>query len=170
MNASWWVARSAQLAGLALRREPGEDDFWKASMRAFPPRAEDPMNESLGNKAPGFQKRPDHRITTKPAGVRVRVRFKGEVIADSPDAIAMEEGQYPPVYYLPRKDVKMQRLARTAHSTHCPFKGDASYFSLVNGPENAVWSYEQPYDEMAAIKGMLAFYPDKVDAIDLVRE
>jgi uncharacterized protein (DUF427 family) len=125
------------------------------------------MKESLGNPAPGFKKYTDHRITMKPAGVRVRVRFKGEVIADSRDAIALEEGQYPPVYYLPRKDVKMQGLTRTTHSTHCPFKGDASYFSLVNGPENAVWSYEQPYDETAAIKGMVAFYPDKVDAIDL---
>ena len=125
------------------------------------------MKESLGNKAPGFQKKPDHRVTARPADVRVRVTFKGEVIADSHDAIALEESHHPPVYYLPRKDVKMQRLTRTTPSTHCPFKGDASYFSLVNGPENAVWSYEQPYDEMAAIKGMLAFYPDKVDAIDL---
>jgi uncharacterized protein (DUF427 family) len=128
------------------------------------------MKESLDNPAPGFKKHADHRVTAKPAGVRVRVTFKGEIIADSRDAIALEESQYPPVYYLPRKDVKMQRLTRTTHSTHCPFKGDASYFSLVNGPENAVWSYEQPYDEMAAIKGMVAFYPDKVDAIDLSPE
>jgi uncharacterized protein (DUF427 family) len=124
------------------------------------------MKESLPNPAPGFKEHPDHRVTTKPAG-RVRVTFKGEVIADSRDAIALQESRYPPVYYLPRKDVKMQRLTRTTHSTHCPFKGDASYFSFVNGPENAVWSYEQPYDEMAAIKEMIAFYPDKVDAIDL---
>ncbi|HKC14174.1 MAG TPA: DUF427 domain-containing protein [Vicinamibacteria bacterium] len=128
------------------------------------------MKESLGNKAPGFQKKPDHRITTKAAGVRVRVTFGGKVIADSRDAIVLQEGQYPPVYYLPRKDVKMQQLARTTHSTHCPFKGDASYFSLVNGAENAVWSYERPYDEMAAIKEMVAFYPDKVDAIELSSE
>jgi uncharacterized protein (DUF427 family) len=105
------------------------------------------------------------RITTKPAGVRVQVMFKGEVIADTNDAIAMEEGNYPVVYYLPRKDVRMDRLARTMHTTHCPFKGDASYFSLVNGPENAVWSYEQPYDEVTVIKERLAFYPDKVDSI-----
>ena len=128
------------------------------------------MKQSLGNPAPGFKKNADHRIMAKPAGVRVRVTFKGEIIADSRDAIALEESKYPPVYYLPRKDVKMQRLARTTHSTHCPFKGDASYFSLVNGPENAVWSYEQPYDEMAAIKDLLAFYPDRVDAIDVSSE
>ena len=69
----------------------------------------------------------------------------------------------PVVYYIPRKDVKMDRLVRTSHRTHCPFKGDASYFSFKSGPENAVWSYEQPYDEMTFIKDLLAFYPDKVE-------
>ena len=117
------------------------------------------------NPAPGYKTHPDHRIETKPAKERVRVTFKGEVIADSGDAIIMQESKYPPVYYLPRKDVKMDRLVRSSHRTHCPFKGDASYFSLKGGPENAVWSYEQPYDEMAAIKDRLAFYPDKVDSI-----
>jgi uncharacterized protein (DUF427 family) len=77
--------------------------------------------------------------------------------------LLLEEGSYSPVYYFPRKDVKMDRLARTSHSTHCPFKGDASYFSLKGGAENAVWSYEQPFDEMLAIKELLAFYPDKVE-------
>ena len=105
----------------------------------------------------------DHRIETKPAKERVRVTFKGEVIADTRDAIRMEEGNYPAVFYFPRKDVKMDRLMRSSHRTHCPFKGDAAYFSLVNGPENAVWSYEQPYDEMSVIKERLAFYSDKVD-------
>ena len=111
-----------------------------------------------------------HRITTKPAGVRVQVKFNGEVIADTRDAIALEESMSgstvaPVVYYIPRKDVKMERLARSSHQTHCPFKGEASYYSLANGPENAVWTYEQPYDEMTAIKELLAFYPDKVDSI-----
>ncbi|HUG76092.1 MAG TPA: DUF427 domain-containing protein [Burkholderiales bacterium] len=115
------------------------------------------------NSGPGYAKHPEHRITTKPAGARVRVKVKGEVVADSRDAIVLQESRYPPVYYLPRKDVKMERLARTSHSTHCPFKGDASYFSFVNGPENAVWSYEQPYDEVAAIREHLAFYPDKAE-------
>ena len=117
------------------------------------------------NSAPGFKKSPDHRIETRPAGVRVRVTFNGEVIADSLDAIMLEESRYPPVYYLPRSDVKMERLARATHTTYCPFKGHAAYFSLKNGPENAVWSYEEPYDEMSAIKGRLAFYPEKVDSI-----
>ena len=115
------------------------------------------------NPAPGFKQRPEHRIVTNPAGSRVQVKLNGEVIADTRDALRMEEGSYPPVYYFPRKDVRMDRLARTNHSTHCPFKGDASYFSLKGGAENAVWTYEQPFDEMLAIKELLAFYPDKVE-------
>jgi uncharacterized protein (DUF427 family) len=118
---------------------------------------------STGNPAPGYKKNPSHRITTKPAGVRVQVKFEGEPIAETKDAIEMHEGDYPVVYYIPRKDVKMDRLVRSSHKTHCPFKGDASYFSLKDGAENAVWSYEQPYDEMSVIKDLLAFYPDKVD-------
>ena len=117
------------------------------------------------NSAPGFKQVPRNHIVTKRADARVRVSFNGELIADSHDAVELKEGTYPPVYYIPRKDVKMERLERTAHRTHCPFKGDASYFSLANGPENAVWSYEQPYDEMKQIKDLLAFYPAKVDSI-----
>jgi uncharacterized protein (DUF427 family) len=99
-----------------------------------------------------------------PAGVRVRVTFNGEVVADSRDAVRLEEGAYPPVYYLPRKDVKMERLIRTSHTTHCPHKGDATYYSICNGQtaRNAVWSYEQPLDGVAAIKERPAFYPDRV--------
>jgi uncharacterized protein (DUF427 family) len=97
--------------------------------------------------------------------MRVKVTYKGEVIADTRNAIALSEGDYPVVYYVPRQDVNMDRLTRSSHRTHCPFKGDASYFSLKNGVENAVWSYEKPYDEMLAIKDRLAFYPDKVDSI-----
>jgi uncharacterized protein (DUF427 family) len=127
----------------------------------------DPVKEDAmsANGGPGYKKYPDHRVTTRPAGVRVQVAFNGEVIADSRDAIRLEESDYPVVYYLPRKDVKMDRLIRSNHRTHCPFKGDASYYSIVNGPANAVWTYEEPYDEVTAIKERLAFYPDKVDSI-----
>jgi len=123
----------------------------------------------MNNPAPGFRKYPGHSVTTRPSPARVQVLFKGEVIADTRDAVELRETQSsshvlaPVVYYVPRKDVKMDRLARTSHKTHCPFKGDASYFSVVGGPENAVWSYEQPYDEMLAIKDGLAFYPDKFE-------
>jgi uncharacterized protein (DUF427 family) len=125
------------------------------------------------NSGPGYEKRPGYRIPTKPAGVRVQVTFNGDVIADTRDAIRMDEGSYPAVYYIPRKDVRMDRLVRTAHTTHCPYKGHASYYTLSSGgrvAENAVWSYEQPYDEMLAIKEHLAFYPDKVDTISASRE
>jgi len=117
------------------------------------------------SSGPGYKKHPDHHLSAKPAGVRVQVKFNGEVIADSAEAIRLEEGDYPPVYYFPRKDVRMERLSRTNHHTYCPFKGTASYFSLKGGAENAVWTYETPYDEMLAIKELVAFYPDKVESI-----
>jgi uncharacterized protein (DUF427 family) len=121
------------------------------------------------NPAPGFKKYPEHRLTTQPARVRVQVRYNGELIADTTSAVEMHEKSStgkvvaPVVYYLPRKDVRMERLARAEHHTQCPFKGTASYYSLKEGPQNAVWSYEQPYDEMLAIQEMLAFYPDKFE-------
>jgi uncharacterized protein (DUF427 family) len=119
------------------------------------------------NPAPGFKKHLDWRIVTKPAEKRVQVKVGGEVIADTKHAIQMAEGTYPPVYYFPRADVKMDRLERTSHKTHCPFKGDASYYSFKGGAENAVWGYETPYDEMQAIAGLVAFYPDKVEISEL---
>lgn len=102
--------------------------------------------------------------------MHVQIRYNGEIIADTTDAIRFEETHVghvvaPVVYYVPRRDVKMERLVRTDHHTDCPFKGQASYYSLKDGPENAVWTYEQPYDEMLAIKEHLAFYPDKVDTM-----
>ena len=121
------------------------------------------------NPAPGFKKYPEHRLTTQPARVRVQVRHNGELIADTTSAVEMHEKSStgkvvaPVVYYLPRKDVRMERLARSEHHTQCPFKGTASYYSVKEGPQNAVWSYEQPYDEMLAIQEMLAFYPDKFE-------
>ena len=107
-------------------------------------------------------------ITTRPAGVRVRVTFNGELIADSRAALVLEENGYPPVYYLPRADVKMERLIRTSHTSHCPYKGDATYYSVCNGQtaRNAVWSYEEPVAAVHAIRARLAFYPDKV-SIDI---
>ena len=117
------------------------------------------------SSGPGYAKHPEHRLAAKPAGGRVTVKLGGEVVADSAEAIRLEEGSYPPVFYFPRKDVKMDRLERTSHQTYCPFKGNASYFSFKGGAQNAVWSYETPYDEMLAIKDLVAFYPDKVDSI-----
>ena len=121
------------------------------------------------NSGPGYAKNPAHRVQTAPAGERIRGTFQGEIVADTKDAIRLEEASYPPVFYIPRKDVNMSRLSRTTHHTYCPFKGQAAYFSLsVEGrvEENAVWSYEQPYDEVEVIREYLAFYPNRVDGIE----
>ncbi len=122
------------------------------------------------NPAPGFRRFPGHTVRTVASKAHVRVSWRGEVIAETDRPVEMHEGESPTrsviapvVYYIPREDVKMERFERTGHSTHCPFKGDASYYSLKGGPENAAWSYEQPFDEMLAIKDCLAFYPDKVE-------
>jgi len=122
------------------------------------------------NPAPGFKKYPQHHVETRPSSAHVRVTYQGEVVADTRDAVELVEDfgpgrktVAPVVYYIPRKDVRMDRLAPSTHTTHCPFKGDASYFSVVGGPENAAWSYESPYDETMAIKDRLAFYPDKFE-------
>jgi uncharacterized protein (DUF427 family) len=116
-------------------------------------------------KLPG----PDHPITITPNGKRVRVSFAGQVIADSTRALVLNEAGYKPVFYIPRADAAMDALTPTDHHTHCPYKGDASYFSISAGgkrADNAVWSYEQPFPAMAAIKGYLAFYPNRVDTIE----
>lgn len=116
-------------------------------------------------KQPG----PDHPITVTRNQARLRVRFAGMVIADSARALTLQEAGYAPVHYIPRGDSDMSRLTRSAHRSHCPYKGDASYFTIsAHGrqAENAVWSYEQPYPALAEIKDHLAFYPQRVDAIE----
>lgn len=122
----------------------------------------------MTNPAPGYKKYPKHRLSTQPATRRVQVKYQGELIADSANALEMHETHEgsvlaPVVYYLPRQDVRMERLVRSDHQTYCPFKGKVSYYSVKDGAENAVWSYEQPYDELLAIKELVAFYPDKFD-------
>ena len=117
-------------------------------------------------KTPG----PDHPITITPAATRWRAKFAGHVIADSADALILQESTYPPVVYFPRADVSMDFMRRTDRSTHCPYKGDASYFTLLMDgkfAENAGWSYEQPFPAMAGIENRLAFYIDKVEVYAL---
>ena len=107
----------------------------------------------------------DHPIHISPVAGRVRVTWRGKVIADSDGALELREHTYPPVLYIPRGDAKMAHFTRTEHHTGCPYKGEATYFSLVAGQhraENAVWSYETPYPAMAAIAEHLAFYPNQV--------
>lgn len=115
-------------------------------------------------KIPG----PDHPITITPSSKRFRVTFGGKVVADSTRTLTLKEANYPAVHYFPRADADMSAFIGTDHHTHCPYKGDASYFTLQAGSdraENAVWSYETPYPAMAEIKEYLAFYPNCVDSI-----
>jgi uncharacterized protein (DUF427 family) len=112
---------------------------------------------------------PDHPITVERNPSRVVVLVAGRVIADTNEAITLREASYAPVHYLPRKDVDMTALERSTHVTYCPYKGDCAYYSVSIGGErsvNAVWTYEAPYSAVAEIRGRLAFYPERVDAID----
>ncbi|HUO92813.1 MAG TPA: DUF427 domain-containing protein [Rhizomicrobium sp.] len=109
---------------------------------------------------------PDHPITIEPNPKRVVVKVAGRVVADSKNALALKEANYPAVQYIPRNDVDISLLERTDRTTYCPYKGDCSYFSIPLGgakSSNAVWSYEAPYAAVAPIKDHLAFYPDRVD-------
>jgi len=109
-------------------------------------------------------------ITISAGPPRVRVRFAGQIIADSRGALALREAGYPPVLYLPRKDVNMNALAASTRTSHCPHKGDARYWSIRSGEResaDAAWCYEAPLPAVAAIAGHVAFYPDRVDAIEI---
>jgi len=113
--------------------------------------------------------RTDRRIDIAPNRNRVRVTFAGKLIANSTHALTLDEETHKPMLYIPRADVDMSLLTRTTHSSYCPFKGDAAYYSIqVDGrtAENAVWTYEQPYPYVAAIKDHLAFYGSRVDNIE----
>ncbi|MBB3611727.1 DUF427 domain-containing protein [Rhizobium sp. BK602] len=117
-------------------------------------------------KIPG----PDHPITIENKRAHVTVSVAGKVIADTRDALSLKEASYPPVLYVPRKDVDMSALERTDHATYCPYKGDCSYYNIPAGGErsvNAVWTYENPYPSVGRIKDYVAFYPDRVDAISI---
>jgi uncharacterized protein (DUF427 family) len=116
-------------------------------------------------KVPG----PDHPITIERNPNQVVVSVAGRIIARTRDALTLREAGYPAVQYVPRKDVDMALLRRTDHATYCPYKGDCAYFSIPLGGErstNAAWTYEAPYPAVASIKDHLAFYPDRVDAIE----
>jgi len=113
---------------------------------------------------------PDHPITIERNPVRVVVSVAGRVIADTRDALTLRESTYPPVQYIPLKDVDMSLLEPTDHSTYCPYKGDCAYCSIPIGGDksmNAVWTYEVPFAAVAEIKDHFAFYPDRVDEIAL---
>ncbi|GAA1528008.1 DUF427 domain-containing protein [Nocardioides humi] len=109
---------------------------------------------------------PDHPITVTPHPGRVVVRAGGRALVDTERALELREASYPPVLYLPREDADLTALQPSDTRTYCPYKGDASYFSIPTADGllvDAVWSYEQPYDAVPAIAGHLAFYPDRVE-------
>lgn len=117
-------------------------------------------------KIPG----PDHPITITPTAGNVTVTLDGQVIARSGNALTLQEASYPPVQYIPRNDVDLTQVTATDHTSYCPYKGQASYYSIAAGGKsavNAIWSYEEPHDAMAAIKDYMAFYPDRVDRIEI---
>jgi uncharacterized protein (DUF427 family) len=116
-------------------------------------------------KIPG----PDHPISVEMNPARVVVTVAGRVIADTRQALTLREASYPAVQYIPRKDVDMPLLVRTEHRTYCPYKGECAYYSISVGggrSANAVWTYEEPFAAVAAIRDHLAFYADRVDAIE----
>jgi uncharacterized protein (DUF427 family) len=115
-------------------------------------------------KIPG----PAHPITIEPSTHEIVVTAGGRVVASTRDALLLREANYPPVAYIPVKDVNLTLLERTEHTTYCPYKGDCGYYSIPAGGErsvNAVWRYDDPYAAVAEIKDHVAFYPDRVDAI-----
>jgi len=116
-------------------------------------------------KTPG----PDHPIAIERNPARVVVSVGGKMVADSREALTLREASYPPVQYIPRKDVDMSLLESSTRHTYCPYKGPCSYYSIPAGgarSADAAWSYERPHAAVAAIKGHLAFYPDRVDALE----
>ena len=124
-------------------------------------------NSSAGRpiKIPGS----DHPITIEPNPHHLVVSVAGRKVAETRAALALREAGYPAVQYIPRKDVDMALLKRTDHATYCPYKGECAYYSIPVGggrSVNAMWSYESPYQAVAAIKDYLAFYPDRIDAIE----
>ena len=109
----------------------------------------------------------EHPITVEPTGKHVTVRVNGELVADTNDALTLQESTYPAVHYIPLGDVVQDRLRHSGTTTYCPFKGDASYYHVTTAAgdtvEDVIWTYEQPYPAVGDIVGHVAFYPDKAD-------
>lgn len=106
---------------------------------------------------------PEHPIDIRPNGNRVVVKIAGRIVADTGNALTLQEATYPPVQYVPRWDVDLSQLTRSDHTTYCPYKGECNYYSSKEGRANVAWTYEAPYEAVSAIKDYLAFYADRVD-------
>ena len=112
-----------------------------------------------------YEKYPQHALEIDDQRVSLRIKVDGVVIAETTQALHLREGRYPAVAYIPREDVMMDKLRQSTQTTHCPFKGDATYFDFVDGDattKEVAWSYEQPFDQMEEIRDHLAFYSDRV--------
>ena len=110
----------------------------------------------------------DHPISIEVNPSRIVVKIGGKTVADTSAALTLREASYPSVQYIPRRDVDMTALTRSEHTSYCPYKGDASYYSIPVGGDrsvNAVWTYETPFEAVAQVKDYVAFYPDRVDEI-----
>ena len=119
-------------------------------------------------QSPGHREHPEHHVRQKPVPGRMRAQLGADVLAESSDVIEVDEDQNPPRYYFPRDDVRMDRMTPSETRTYCPFKGEASYFSLElgDGPlPDAAWAIESPYDEHADLKSRIAFYSEKFDGL-----
>ncbi len=113
---------------------------------------------------------PDHPITLEPSRKRLRAAFERHVIADTDDALVLSEAGHPPVYYFPMEDVEMSFFAKTDQHTTCPYKGEASYWSIyMEGQiaEDAAWAYEDPYPALSALRGRIAFDPEVVEVYEV---
>ncbi|MGH7047607.1 MAG: DUF427 domain-containing protein [Stellaceae bacterium] len=126
----------------------------------------------MANPAPGFASNPAHRVDLMPDRRHLTVVFAGTTVADSAATLRVEETGHGPVHYFPARDVRLDLLVPTSHHTTCPFKGEASYWTIeiphggeTRRSENAVWGYSTPYDEVSGITDYYAFYPNRVDRI-----
>ncbi|GAA0746801.1 DUF427 domain-containing protein [Ideonella azotifigens] len=122
------------------------------------------------NPSPGHKEHPEHHVRERHLKQRMVVEWHGQTLADSSDVIQVDEDKNPPRYYFPRNEVKTEMLKRTQTSSHCPFKGEASYYALHSGDQtlpDVIWSYEAPYDEHLALKDRMAFWVEKIDGLQI---